>query len=88
MGLPIMPQALYIPDLAPYDFWLFPGLKIHLRGQHFTTNQQVVTACQGYFDSNPENEFFLICEEWKKPWDACIAAKGSYFEWENCNLDD
>ena len=27
MGIKTIPQPLYSPDLAPYDFWLFPKLR-------------------------------------------------------------
>ena len=33
----MVPQPLYSPDLSPYDFFLFPRLKNHLKGRHFGT---------------------------------------------------
>ena len=33
----IVPQAPYSPDMAPCDFFLFPKLKLPLRGKHFET---------------------------------------------------
>jgi histone-lysine N-methyltransferase SETMAR len=35
-------QHPYSPDLAPYDFWLFPKIKSHLKGRRFVN----VTATQ------------------------------------------
>ena len=32
MGVKTVPHPPYSPDLAPYDFWLFPKLKEKLRG--------------------------------------------------------
>jgi hypothetical protein len=31
-----MDHLLYSPDLAPADFWLFPELKIVLKGKRFS----------------------------------------------------
>ena len=28
MGINTVPQPPYSPDLAPYDFWLFPKLRV------------------------------------------------------------
>jgi len=39
----------YSPDLAPSDFYPFPKLKLFLAGQHFSSNQEVITAVEGYF---------------------------------------
>ena len=42
----VVPQPPYSPDLSPCDFFLFPKLKIHLKGRHFGTVdniQKVVT---------------------------------------------
>jgi hypothetical protein len=37
-------HALYSPDLAPYDFWLFPKLKTALKGHRFSD----ITDIQGH----------------------------------------
>ena len=34
----------YSPDLAPSDFFLFPNLKKYIRGLHFRSDEEVVTA--------------------------------------------
>jgi histone-lysine N-methyltransferase SETMAR len=39
----------YSPDLAPSDFCLFPKLKLFLADQHFSLNQEVPAAVDGYF---------------------------------------
>jgi len=31
----VVQHPSYRPDLAPPDFWLFPKLKVTLKGQHF-----------------------------------------------------
>lgn len=34
----------YSPDLAPSDFWLFAAIKEHIKGIHFTRDEQVQAA--------------------------------------------
>ena len=36
-----MTQILYSPDLAPWDFWLFPKLKSLLKGKRFQTLDEI-----------------------------------------------
>ena len=36
-NVPVLPHPLYSSDLAPYDFCLFPKLKLKLMGHHFGT---------------------------------------------------
>jgi hypothetical protein len=34
-NITMLPHPPYSPDLAPWDFFLFPKLKTHLKGHHF-----------------------------------------------------
>ena len=34
----------YSPDLAPSDYHLFPGLKNQLKGRHFLSDAEVISA--------------------------------------------
>jgi transposase len=40
-NIPIVPHAPYSPDPTPSDFWLFPALKMGLRGRHFATVEDI-----------------------------------------------
>jgi hypothetical protein len=40
-NIPIVPHPPYSPDLAPSDFWLFPTLKMGLRGRRFATVEDI-----------------------------------------------
>ena len=37
-------HPLYFPDLAPCDFWLFPRLKIVIKGTHFSSLKEIRTS--------------------------------------------
>jgi len=34
-NITVCPHPTYSPDLAPCDFWLFPKVKITMKGKHF-----------------------------------------------------
>ena len=42
----LIPQSACLPDLAPSDFSLFPNLKKVIRGLHFRSDEEVVTAVE------------------------------------------
>lgn len=70
----------YSPDLAPSDFRLFPNLKRFLRGKRFSSNEEVITAVDGYFEDLPQNHFRDGVNELEKRWKKCIEFKGDYIE--------
>jgi len=70
----------YFPDLAPCDFCLFPKLKLFLAGQHFSSNQEVIAAVEGYFAKLMKNRYrdgIMVLEH---RWNKCISLKGDYVE--------
>ena len=44
-------SALYSPNLAPCDFWLFPKLKENLRGCCYETNEEMKEAVTKVIDT-------------------------------------
>jgi len=49
LGYELIPHPPYSPDLAPYDFFLFPNLKTWLGGKKFSSNEEVIVAVNEYF---------------------------------------
>ena len=45
-GYELIPPPAYSPDLAPSDFFLFSNLKKDVRGHHFRSDEEVVTAVE------------------------------------------
>ena len=45
-GYELIPHPAYSPDLDPSDFFLFPNLKKDIRGLHFRSDEEVVTAVE------------------------------------------
>ena len=46
-GYELILHPAYSPDLAPSDFFLFQNLKKDIRGLHFRSDEEVVTAVDG-----------------------------------------
>jgi len=43
-NIAVLEQLPYSPDLAPYDFFLFPKLKKVMKGTHFQDSEAIKTA--------------------------------------------
>ena len=55
----LLEHPSYSPDLAPSDFNLFPKLNLLLAGQHFSSNQEVIAAVEGYFADLTSVEYYV-----------------------------
>jgi len=40
------PHAAYSPDLAPCDFYVFPKMKLRLKGWHFISIEEIQAELQ------------------------------------------
>ncbi|UYV70068.1 hypothetical protein LAZ67_7001698 [Cordylochernes scorpioides] len=71
-GIQILQQPPFSPDLAPNDFFLFPKLKMALKGRRFDTREsiiadskkcQIVCACDSGFHplEGPQSKVFALC---------------------------
>ena len=43
-GYELIPHSAYSPGLATSDFFLFPNLRKDIRGCHFRSDEEIVTA--------------------------------------------
>jgi len=69
----------YTLDLAPSDIRLFLKLKEHLKGQHFSCDEEVKSAGRKWFQKQNTNFFkdgFQLVQRWRK----CIEARGDFVE--------
>lgn len=64
-GVPTVLQLLYSLDVAPPDFFLFPRLKIPMKGQHFGTIKDV---CTKNVDDFTKKHFRDAFDAWKARW--------------------
>ncbi|PNF29274.1 hypothetical protein B7P43_G08953 [Cryptotermes secundus] len=71
---------VYGPDMAPCDFWLFPKLKIPLKGTRFESREDIVRNATGGLITIPKDAFQKCFQQWRKDWEKCVHYQGDYFE--------
>ena len=80
MGNQTVPQTPCIPDLASYDFWLFPKLKEKLRGCRYETIEEMKEAVTKVIDTLTQEDFHGAFQKLLERYNKCIVAGGFYFE--------
>jgi predicted N-formylglutamate amidohydrolase len=53
-NIPVFQQAPYSPDMASCDFWLFPRLKMQLKGTRFESRDDIIRNTTAKLYSIPE----------------------------------
>ncbi len=76
----LMSRPPYSPDLAPYDFFIFPKLKLVLKGQHLGHLEGIKSQTAAYLQSIPKSDFKRCYDDWLQHLQKCIASRGEYFE--------
>lgn len=79
----IAPHPPYSPDLAPCDFFLFPKLKMSLKGRRFHTVEEIEVESQTVLNTVQERDFRTAFQALQNRWARCIDAQGDYFEGDN-----
>ena len=76
MDIKTLPHSPYCPDLAPYDFWLFPKL----RRCRYETIEEMKEAMTKVIDTLTQEDFHEALQKLLERYNKCIAAGGDYFE--------
>ena len=76
MGIKTLPHPPYSPDLAPYDFCLFPKL----RGCRYETIEEMKEAVTKVIDLLPQEDFHWVFQKLLEWYNKCNAAEGVYFK--------
>jgi len=79
-GIITLPNPPYSPDLAPCDFFLFPKMKLQLKGRRFDRVEEMQRESQNVLGALREQDFQHAFQQWQRRWDRCVAAQGYYFE--------
>ena len=58
LGFQCLDHPAYSPDMAPTDYYLYPGLKKQLKGRHFSSDAEVIATAETWLDGKP-SEFIL-----------------------------
>ena len=77
-----LPHPAYSPDLAPSDFFLFPNLKKDIRGFHFRSDEEVVTAVEEWVNGKDPDFFSSGMMALEHRWSKCITLEGNYIKKE------
>jgi len=73
LGFQCLDHPLYSPDLAPSDYYLFPGLKKkQLKVHHFSSDAEVIVAAETWLDAQHSDFFLTGLQRAKK----CIELRG------------
>ena len=76
MSIKTVPHPPYSPDLAPWDFWLFPKLG----GCRYETIEEKKEAVMKVIDTLTQEDFHRAFQKLLECYNKCIAAGGDYFE--------
>ena len=86
-GYELIPHPAYSPDLAPSDIFLFPNLKKDIRGLHFRSDEEVVTAVEEWVNGKDPDFFSSGLMTHEHSWSKCITQEGNYIEKEEVDLN-
>ena len=64
-------------DLAPSDFWLFPTLKMGLKGKRFATLEDTKSNATAELRKIPKEAFRRCFQQWQDRQIKCVCAQGS-----------
>jgi len=73
-------HPLYSPELSPPDYFLFPKLKMKLKGLHFADVAEIQEAVTDKLKKVQKERFLAAFQKLYDHTKACIYANGAYFE--------
>jgi len=76
----VCPHPPYSPDLAPYDFWLFPKVKMTKKGKRFESIQDIEAATTAQLKTLTKEDFQNCFRKWQERWDKRVRSEGKCFE--------
>ena len=76
----ILPHPPYFPNLALFDYFLFPNMKTWLGGKRFISNEEIISATNEYFEGFDKNYVLEGIKELEYRYNKCIHLKGDYVE--------
>jgi len=80
-----VPHPAYSPDLALCDFYVFPKMKLRLKGWHFVSIKEIPAESQQVLNMLTPTDFNECFQKWQIGWDCCIQAQGDNFEGDGGN---
>ena len=70
----------YSPDLSPCDYYLFPKMKVAMKGTFYDDVEAIQAAVTRVIEAIPKTGLHKSMHDLVKRAELCIDAQGSYFE--------
>ncbi|UYV71021.1 hypothetical protein LAZ67_8001448 [Cordylochernes scorpioides] len=80
IGVVVLPQPPYRPDMSPPDFFLFPKVKRCLKGHRFDDIPNIQRAVTKALTGITPTDYSGAYEACKTRWQRCVDAQGEFFE--------
>jgi histone-lysine N-methyltransferase SETMAR len=80
LGFECIDHPSYPPDLAPSDYHIFPKLKKQLKGDHFSSDAEVIAAEETRLDRQTSEFFLSGLQKLEQRPKKCIELRGEYAE--------
>ena len=77
---PPPPHPTHSPDLAPFDFAIFPAIKLQLKGRRFENLKKLQAATNAVIKHYKPSWYDNIFQQWVYRYRRCIECRGCYFE--------
>ena len=74
------PHPPYSLDLARCDFWVFPKVKMTMKGKRFELIQDIEAATTAQLKTLMKEDFQNCFRRWQERWDKCVQSEREYFE--------
>jgi 2-oxo-4-hydroxy-4-carboxy--5-ureidoimidazoline (OHCU) decarboxylase len=74
------PPPPYSPDLSPLEHFLFPKVKLQLKGARFDKNEGIQKAVNNRLNKISAEDFSNAMKKLEKCANLCITSNGSYFK--------
>jgi hypothetical protein len=76
----VIPQPPYSPNLASFDFFLFPKIKLKPKRRRFDITEEIQAESQRELDNLTEKDFQEAFQKWRVRRDRCLNVRGNYFD--------
>lgn len=77
-GLIRLKKPPYSPDICPCDFWLFGYIKEKLKGNHFTSQEELKNAIIQILNEITKEQLLSVYQEWIERLNNVIEREGDY----------
>jgi len=79
-NIAVLHHPPYLSDLAPANYFLFPKLKLSLKGWHFQTVEEIQCAVTKELNTISRTAYLEGMKTLKERANKCIDQGGMYFE--------